>query len=249
MVAGPAFGGLIAALGGLRAPFVVVAITSGIALLASLWLPHRTPATRDAANGSDKAEPVEAPLAIGGIVALLLTNLAMLAGYGAFITTYAPLATERLGWTTVEVGIAFSFFGAGSIVLGPPLSHLADRTSRKAVAVAGAFPVAGFGLALVVGLPIWAVFGVAVLAGGGLTAFNASWYALLADVSGTRTRGRVFGIVSAVSNTGIVIGATTAAQLWERVDVTLAMASGSVAFLLALIPLLLFRAPARTMGA
>jgi MFS family permease len=169
----------------------------------------------------------------------------MLAGYGAFITTYAPLATERLDWTTVEVGIAFSFFGAGSILLGPPLSHLADRTSRRAVAIGGTLPVAAFGLSLVVGLPIWAVFAVALLAGAGLTAFNASWYALLADVSGTRTRGRIFGIVSAVSNTGIVIGATTAAQLWERVDIGVAMASASAAILLAMVPMLALAPPRR----
>jgi DHA1 family multidrug resistance protein-like MFS transporter len=241
MVAGPAFGGLIAAVGGLRAPFVVVAITSGIAFFASLALPH---ARRAAAATPD--QPAAAPVADeppnrAGIVALLFANLAMLAGYGAFITTYAPLATERLGWTTVDVGLAFSCFGAGSIVLGPPIAHLADRTSRKAVAIGGVFPIAAFGLALVAGLPIWAVFGVAVLAGAGLTAFNASWYALLADVSGTRARGRVFGIVSAVSNAGIVIGATTAAQLWERVDIVAGMTSGVVATLLALVPLLLLR--------
>ena len=245
MVMGPAFGGLIAAIGGLRAPFVVVAVTSGIAFVASLALPHvRRLAPSAAEDPSTVADPEDAPPMRGGIIALLLANLAMLAGYGAFITTYAPLATERLGWTTVDVGLAFSFFGAGSILLGPPISHLADRTSRRAVAVAGTFPVAAFGLALVVGLPVWAVFGVSVLAGAGLTAFNASWYALLADVSGTRTRGRIFGIVSAVSNAGIVIGATTAAQLWERVDIGAAMASGSVAVLLALVPLLLFRPPA-----
>lgn len=248
MVAGPAFGGFIAALGGLRAPFVVVAVTSGIAFVASLALPR---GRRAAARSPDGAEPTEeAPIADeppirAGIVALLFANLAMLAGYGAFITTYAPLATERLGWTTVDVGLAFSCFGAGSILLGPPLAHLADRTSRRAVAIAGIFPVAAFGMALVIGLPIWAVFGVAVLAGAGLTAFNASWYALLADVSGTRTRGRIFGIVSAVSNLGIVIGATTAAQLWERIDIVAGMTSGVGAILLALVPMLAFRAPRR----
>ena len=240
MVMGPAFGGLIAAVGGLRAPFVVVAATSGIALVASLALPV---GRRRSADAPVADEPVvDQPPHRAGIVALLFANLAMLAGYGAFITTYAPLATERLGWTTVDVGLAFSFFGAGSIVLGPPLSHLADRTSRRAVAMGGILPTAAFGLALVAGLPIWAVFAVALLAGGGLTAFNASWYALLADVSGTRTRGRSFGIVSAVSNAGIVIGATAAAQLWERVDIVAGMASGVVATLLALVPMLAFSA-------
>jgi MFS transporter, DHA1 family, multidrug resistance protein len=243
MVAGPAFGGFIAALGGLRAPFVVVAVTSGIALVASLALP-RGPAAPGRETDATEATEHELPIR-GGIIALLLANLMVLAGYGAFITTYAPLATERLGWTTIDVGLAFSFFGAGSILLGPPLSHLADRTSRRAVAIGGLVPVAAFGMALVIGLPIWAVFGVAVVSGAGLTAFNASWYALLADVSGTRTRGRVFGIVSAVSNAGIVIGATTAAQLWERVDIGVALASGSVAMLLAIPPMLALRTPRR----
>lgn len=252
MVAGPAFGGFIAELGGLRAPFVVVAATSGIAFVASLALPRgrlTAPDAEAAGEAGVRHEPTadEAPIR-AGIVALLLANLAMLAGYGAFITTYAPLATTRLGWTTIDVGLAFSFFGAGSILLGPPISHLADRTSRRAVAIAGIVPVAAFGMALVIGLPIWAVFAIAVLAGAGLTGFNASWYALLADVSGTRTRGRIFGIVSAVSNAGIVIGATAAAQLWERVDVVAGMGSGVVATLLALLPMLAFRAARRPAG-
>jgi predicted MFS family arabinose efflux permease len=238
MVLGPAFGGLIAAMGGLRAPFVVVALTSGIALVASLALPR---GRRASPSVTEADEPVvDEPPDRAGIVALLLTNLAMLAGYGGFITTYAPLATERLGWTTVDVGLAFSCFGAGSIVMGPPLAHLADRTSRRAVAIGGIVPVIAFGLALVVGLPIWAVFGVAVLAGAGLTAFNACWYALLADASGTRARGRVFGVVSAVSNAGIVIGATAAAQLWDRFDLVAGMSTAVLATALALVPMLAF---------
>ena len=240
MVAGPAFGGFIAAVGGLRAPFVVVAVTSGIAFVASLALPRRAPAPMPARAEEPEAAIADEPVDRAGVIALLFANLAMLAGYGAFITTYAPLATERLGWSTVDVGLAFSFFGAGSILLGPPLAHLADRTSRRAVAIVGILPVAAFGMALVVGLSIWAVFGVAILAGAGLTAFNAAWYAMLADVSGTRARGRVFGIVSAVSNAGIVIGATTAAQLWERVDLSAAMGSGVVAMLLALVPMIAY---------
>jgi DHA1 family tetracycline resistance protein-like MFS transporter len=241
MVAGPAFGGLIAAIGGLRAPFVIVALTSGIALVASLWLPRPSAASRPAEDGLTAATGEAEEMDRGGVIALLVANLAMLAGYGAFITTYAPLATERLRWTTVDVGLAFSCFGAGSILLGPPLAHLADRTSRRAVAMAGALPVAAFGAALVVGLPMLAVFAIAAIAGAGLTAFNASWYALLADVSGTRTRGRVFGIVSAVSNAGIVVGAMAATTLWETVDIGVGMLAGSLAIGVAIVPLALIR--------
>ena len=245
MVAGPAFGGLIAAVGGLRAPFVVVAVTSGLAFLASLALPRPVRAVPSEQGGSEVGVDAVERTDRRGVAALLLANLAMLAGYGAFITTYAPLATERLGWTTVDVGIAFSFFGAGSILLGPALAHLADRTSRKAIALVGPLPVAAFGASLVLGLPMWAVYLLGALAGGGLTAFNASWYALLADVSASNVRGRVFGIVSAVSNAGIVIGAMSATALWEAMSVSAGMTASVVAILAALLPIAVLRVPSR----
>lgn len=240
MVTGPAFGGLIAAVGGLRAPFVVVAVTSAIAFVASLALPHVRAQGATSANGMTEA--VDAGRTDGrALVALLLANLAMMAGYGAFITTYAPFATARLDWTTVDVGLAFSFFGGGSILLGPPLAHLADRTGRRTVALLAPLPVALFGLVLVLGAERPIVWAVAFAAGAGLTAFNAAWYALLADASETRRRGRIFGIVSAISNAGIVVGATVAAQLWERVDLGVGLASASAAILLAIPPMAFLR--------
>ena len=81
----------------------------------------------------------------------------------------------------------------------------------------------------------------ALLGGAGLTSFNAAWYALLADVSGSRARGRIFGIVSAVSNGGVVIGAMVATAIWERVDIGAGMAVWVAAMLLALVPLALLR--------
>lgn len=243
-VTGPAFGGLIAAIGGLRAPFVVVATTSAIAFVASLALRRRRVASADI-DGSAVLDDVGRTNR-GALAALLMANLAMLAGFGAFITTYAPFATQRLDWTTVDVGLAFSFLGGGSILLGPPLAHLADRTSRRAVAMVATIPVALFGVVLVLAAERPVVWAVAFIAGGGLTAYNAAWYALLADASETRRRGRTFGIVSAISNAGIVLGATAAAQLWERVDLSAGVASASVVTLLAIVPLAFLRlGPAR----
>lgn len=230
-VAGPALGGIAAAIGGLRAPFVVVAITSAVALVGTLFLPRpsRTTDARAEAEGGE----IEEPLAFARLATLLAANLALLASYGAFITTYGPLATARLGWSIVEVGITFSFFGAGSIALGPVLSHLADRVGRRQVAMLAPLPISAFGLGLVAGLPQAAIFGLAVLAGAGLTAFSASWYALLAEVAGPRRLARIFGVVSAASTAGIVVGAMAAAELWSRVDVVAGMALAVVTPLLA----------------
>ena len=235
-VAGPVVGGLAASIGGLRAPFVIVAVTSAIALLGTLLLP--SPAQKpEEADADRSAEPVDLrPLAV-----LLLANLALLASYGGFITTYATLATERLGWTLVDVGIAFSFFGAGSILLGPWLAHLADRIGRRRIATLAPLALVGFGAGLVLGLPQPAVYALAVVAGGGLTAFSASWYALLADAAGPHRMGRVFGIINAASTIGIVIGSVTAAELWTRIDITAGMLVGVVAPLVTAAAMLAFR--------
>ena len=235
-VAGPVFGGLAAAIGGLRAPFVIVAATSAIALIGTFFLP--APRVREAAERSpDMPERAD----LRPLAALLVANAALLASYGAFITTYAPLATTRLGWSIVDVGIAFSFFGAGSILLGPALAHLADRIGRRPVATVAPVALVTFGLGLVTGLPQPAVFGLALVAGGGLTAFSASWYALLAEAAGEHRLDRTFGIINALSTLGIVVGSVTAAELWSRIDVGAGMLVGVVAPLVTIVAMLTFR--------
>jgi MFS family permease len=235
-VAGPVVGGVAAAIGGLRAPFVLVAATSAIALLGTLFLPAPARAVT-----SDEDAVDDAPIDLRPLAWLLVANLALLASYGGFITTYATLATTRLDWSIVEVGIAFSFFGAGSILLGPWLAHLADRVGRRPVATVAPLALVSFGLALVLALPQPAVFGIAVVAGGGLTAFSASWFALLAESAGRRRMGRVFGIVNAASTIGIVVGSVTAAELWTRVDISAGMMVGVVAPLVTVAAMLAFR--------
>lgn len=235
-VAGPVVGGVAASIGGLRAPFVLVAVTSAIALAGTLFLPGRSAF----AVASDAAEP-DAPLDLRPIGVLLLANLAMLGTYGAFITTYATLATERLGWSLVDVGIAFSFFGAGSILLGPWLAHLADRVGRRIVATLAPLALVGFAAGMVLGLPQPVIFAAAAAGGAGLTAFSASWYALLAETAGERRMGRVFGIVSAASTIGIVVGSTLAAELWTRVDLEAGMLVAVIGPFVAVAAMLAFR--------
>lgn len=220
-IAGPAVGG-IASLSDLRLPFVLVAITSGIGFLGSLVLPR-------------PARPASAAPAGGGpttalnrsVIALLLAQVCLLASYGGFITAYGAFATQRLGWTTLEVALVFTVIAVGSIVLGPPLSYLADRVGRRGVATLSLAVIASWGLVFVLGLPRPFLYADTVLTGGALTAFGGAWFALLSEASPAERRGRTFGIVSGVSNVGIVIGATLAAAIWEQVDLAWAMVVSS----------------------
>ena len=118
---------------------------------------------------------------------------------------------------------------------------MADRIGRRTIAIAAPPAIAAFGLGLVMGLPQAAIYGLAVVAGGGLTAFSAAWYALLADTAGERRLGRTFGVINALSSLGIVVGALAAAELWDRVDVVAGMLVGVIAPLVASAAMVLFR--------
>jgi MFS family permease len=130
-VAGPAVGGVLVAMADLRLPFVLVAATSGFAFLGSLLLP-RAMESAPAEAAAEAAGPQS--MVNRATVLLLVGQFCVLAGYGAVITVWSPFATGVLGWPVLQVGIVFSVFGLGSVALGPWLSDVADRTSRRRVA-------------------------------------------------------------------------------------------------------------------
>jgi DHA1 family multidrug resistance protein-like MFS transporter len=240
-VLGPGFGGLVAASGDLRAPFLIVAGTSALAFLAALFLPRPTPRPHEAG----------ATAVAGGrvwtrtVFILLAGNLLLLIGFGGWITSYAPFVTSRLGWSTFDVGIIFTIFGIGDITLGPWLGHLADRTGRRRVAVLSSIPIFLFGFIVFFGLPKPFFYAISFVTGAALTAYNASWFALLTNAVPAARRGRVFGVVSAVAQAGTVIGALGATAIWQLTDVGGGLLLSSTAALCAGLVLLLLPADIR----
>lgn len=239
-VAGPAIGGLLASLADLRLPFLLVGVTSLLATAGALFLPkppERAPtvapeATDQKATQVTRSEPPDQPASdqpptqpAGANVSdrrslgiLLLAQLGLMSGFGAFITTYGPFAAQRLGWLTAEVGLVFALFGLGAIIFGPWLGRRADLHGRRNVAVLGTLPVIAFAAVYWLEAPRLLLYGSAIIAGAGVTGVQASWYAMLADATDGGRRGRRFGTVAALGNLGIIIGATLSAQLWEMLD-------------------------------
>jgi MFS family permease len=227
-VFGPALGGLVAAGGDLRAPFVIVAATSGLAFLATLFLPRpQSVAHPTAATGGT------AGLLSRTVLTLLVGNLLLQVGFGSWLTTYSPFATERLGWSTFDVGIIFTVFGLGDITLGPWLGHLADRTGRRRMAIVATIPIFLFSFVLVFGLPKPFFYAISFLTGASLTAYTASWFALLTSAIPAERRGRIFGVVMAVGQGGTAAGAIGASLVWEAFGVEWGLMLGSFAALFA----------------
>jgi MFS transporter, DHA1 family, tetracycline resistance protein len=229
-VLGPALGGLVAVSADLRTPFEIVAVTSALAFVAAIFLPRPRGEIEHRAAGS----PASAgPVWTRSVFVLLAANLFLLIGFGGWITSYAPFATQRLGWSTLDVGIIFTLFGLGDITLGPWLGHLADRTGRRRMAMVASIPIFLFGFVLVLGLPRPFFWAISLITGAALTAFNASWFALLTTAVSPANRGRVFGIVNAVAQTGVVIGAMGSSFLWQAIDVSAGLIVASFAALAA----------------
>lgn len=267
-VIGPLLGAVLA-VQSLRAPFVVVGLTATIAaVLAIAFLPAERPARGADPASADPADPAAAPAAapaagaapgslsaappatpapitegrwarVEPLARLALWSVGFNAAYGAWITTFGPYSTQVLGLDASLVALFFVPFGAGAILLGPVLARLADRTGRRRMVAIGTGMVLLNIVFLVAGAPVALIYGSAVIAGGGLAASQASWFALLGVATDSGRRGRSFGLVSALSNLGVIAGAAIAAAAWETIGlregvlatgVFLVLAAASLAF-------------------
>jgi MFS family permease len=262
-VLGPLLGALLA-LHDLRVPFFVVGCTATIAGVAAfLFLPAERPAAIEGTPPklpSPSALPEAAELVPGveglgasspdavessrwadaaPLVRLALWNLAFNAAYGSWITTFGPYSKDVLGLPQVFVQVFFAPFGLGAIVLGPILARLADRTGRRRMIAIGTVLLLSNIVALIVGTPELVLYATAIVAGGGLAAAQSSWFALLAVATDGGRRSRSFGLVSALSNLGVIAGAGAASAAWSTIGLREGMVSAAVFLVLAIVSLAL----------
>ena len=250
-VLGPTIGAILAI--NLRIPFIVVGCTATLAAIGAILF---LPAEPTIAPGQPRpAEPAAAPgsrsMATAGssattrwadlrpLLKLSLWNLAFSEAYGGWITTFAPYSTTKLGMTAGGVALIFAAFGVGSILIGPPLARVADRSGRRRMVGIGTLLVLLFFGAALLRLPQPIVYLVAAVSGGGLAAAQSSWFALLSVATDGARRGRSFGFVTALSNLGVVVGASLASQVWERIGVAEGLLSASLFLVLAILSLVL----------
>lgn len=270
-VTGPVIGGLLA-LADLRVPFIVVGVTALLAGAAAIaFLPGEP--DEDGAASAASALPAADVLPIPAVMdqqpiaavsmrsrlssrvadlqplgRLALWNLGFNAAFGGWITTFAPFAKDELGMPINQVTLIFAMFGLGSIIIGPWLSRIADRSGRRRmIAIGSILVIANLG-SLIAHAPVWAIFATAIAAGGGLAAAQSSWFALLTVATDGGRRGRSFGVVTALSNLGVVVGATLASGIWQDagIDRALLVAAGFMA--LATGSLVLVREPCEPVG-
>ncbi len=260
-VLGPVLGGFLA-LADLRAPFIVVGVTALLAAVAAIAFLPAEPETAAETGGSIQAdaEPILAVADLAPAVPpsrrarlrasatsmqplgrLALWNLGFNAAFGGWIVTFGPFANDELGLPLNQVTLIFAMFGLGSIFIGPWLSRLADQRGRRQMVAFGSLLVLLNLVSMIAHAPTLIVFGSAILAGGGLAAAQSAWFALLTVATDGGRRGRSFGMVTALSNLGVIAGATLASEIWQGVGINSALLVAAGFMVLAIASLVLVR--------
>jgi DHA1 family multidrug resistance protein-like MFS transporter len=219
--AGPALGGFLAELYGIRIPFIIFAVlTLGAALWALLRIPETRPHAPDAArrsNGSPTAGGEAAEGTRGRPMRRLLRTpdflLVSAVTLGIFFTraggqmTLLPLLGHNvLGMSESRIGLAFTLIAGINFLALYGAGVLSDRFGRKAVIVpSGLITAVAVVLFLYTGSVTLfflnaALFGVGIGLGGPAPAAYA------ADIAPPGAVGPMMGLYRTISDLGLVIG-------------------------------------------
>jgi MFS family permease len=249
--AGPALGGVIVALGGAAATFVVGALGS-LSLIVALatWrrpkqLSNLPPETIVEAMGAGLRYVSRAP----ALRAVLSRTFAAGIGCSALWSMMPLIVRDRLGGGALMYGILFTAFGAGAV-----LSALTSTTIRNALGNERLVQVTTIGFAIaaaVSGSSTWVVPTIfAFLIGG------ASWVLLFSTFNVTVqllsprwVAGRTLAIYQMVTFGGLSLGSFLWGELADKVSLPGSLAASAAALVLSLLLNICARMPPHTEGA
>jgi len=235
MTLGPATGGYLAKVIGLRQVFVVSGgLLAGVTLLALLVLPQGPPRhktdLRAALNASFEL------LHNRHLLACLLATIGSCIGFGVFLT-FLPLYAAQHGYDPAQVGLVFAAQAVTNVVGRVPIGRLADRVDRRRLVAVGliclALSLAALGQ--VVQLP--RMMGCAVVMGVGMALTFTAIGALVAELVPAVQRGLAMGMYNSCIYLGMMSGSTVMGLALKRIGYPTGFAvAGSVV----LVTLLLF---------
>lgn len=226
---GPAIGGGVAEIAGVRAPFYVV---GGLAGIATVWSFLRMPAMAVKVTlVGDEAEPEASPdreptpedaefdrsrgtlrlvrslMARPEFALVCLLNMSVfLTRTGARLTLLPLVGEEKVGLGFGELGAIFTMMTILNLLVLLPVGTMLDRFGRKAVILPSALMT---GLSLVMfsaSSEVWLFVAAAVVLGVGSGVLGPAPAAYAADVAPEKARGLAMGMFRTFGDIGFVIG-------------------------------------------
>jgi len=243
MMLGPATGGLLGRLLGLRAVFLV---SGGLTLLMAFVALASLPPLATAATARRAVRP-----AIGTLLrhrryrACLLVTLGGCFGFGLFMT-FLPLHAAGLGLDAGHVGLLFAAQALANALSRIPFGRLSDRVAdRGTLVVAG---IAGLSAALtLIGASdsLATLFAFSALLGVSMGVGFTALAALVADAVPAELRGLAMGGYNSCIYLGMTASAASMGGFIGRAGFSISFAAGGAATLASA---LLFRALCRRAG-
>jgi multidrug resistance protein len=211
---GPTLGGWLYETGGVRVPFLSVAVFAVIAAVGFLWL--EIPAK----HAAHEAVPIRAILRVPA-VAVCSAAVVVIGGTIAMVEPVLSLflaSSIHLG--PARVGMVFGAGAVASAVLHPLTGHLADRWGARRVTVVGlvatgcVLPFLGFinSFGSAIGLFILNTAAVAVVITPSL-----AYMAEATSTTGVGSFGVAFGLYNFAWAVGLLVGPAMGGFLYERI--------------------------------
>ncbi len=226
-VFGPSFGGFVAVLYDIRAPFFAYAIVAGFGVIPTLALP-RSYSSSATSSGREKRSSIGDVLSVlsyGSFATVTLATFTLFFIRTGVRSTLVPLfAANNLGTDSTAIGLVLTIAGATTAATMVPMGDLSDRIGRRnplilclllTAAVTMLIPVANDMLQLSVSM---AAYGATVGMSGPIAAY-------VTDVSPPDKIEVSMGLYRMISDVGYVAGPLLLGYVADR---TTAVPSGPI---------------------
>ncbi|MCH8815949.1 MAG: MFS transporter [Chloroflexi bacterium] len=249
---GPAVGGGVAELLGVRAPFFVVGALAGVATVWSFIrmpaIPDKVTLLGDSRNDAEEAESphddesedafspsrgtlsiVRALLARPEFALVCVLNMSIfLTRTGGRLTIVPLVAEEKIGLSFGELGAIFTMMTVLNLMVLLPVGTMLDRFGRKSVVLPSALMM-GVGLCLfAVSTQVSMFVAAAIVLGIGSGVLGPAPAAYAADVAPAQARGLAMGLFRTFGDIGFVLGPVGLGTLADLAGFTFALVFDAV---------------------
>lgn len=235
MAIGPATGGFLAKMLGLREVFLVSGFLSvAVALLAQLLLPTGNPRHKSEMR-SVLADSIDL-LHNRWLLACLLATAGSCSGFGVFLT-FLPLYATSLGFDPSQVGLVFAAQALTNVLCRVPIGSIADRLDRRWIVAAGLLCLAAALAAMGQVAHLTPLLLSSIALGTGMALTYTAIGALIAEQVPALQRGLAMGMYNSCIYLGMMAGSTGMGVVLQRIGYPRGF---TVVGVVALLSLLLF---------